>query len=373
MSVLGAAYPDAPSDLVCRLPAHRGAPALARTAVRTTLCRWGAPPDLVETALLVTSELVTNSVVHESAGPVLELRRSATGIRICVQDDALGSPRVGNVPPEAEAEAEGGRGLRLIAALAARWGSHPSGPGTTVWAELDLVAGRAAGRLQGLRRRVTESLDGSGVRASVGAASRRPGEVPAHPPQAAGLRPMLVLVPPIRSPLHAGRAEPTVEPSSSGAARRTLIVALHRAGGLTADELVDLQLSDVIDHPSGLVVQARRPWSASGRARRFGLGRQPEDDCPVQAFESWQDLLERAFRAERGRAMQPADRHEQPLFCALGSGGRPTRSRLSAQAVAHVLRAAPARPVGEPPAPLDAPSLPVGWFRSRSAGRGGRP
>lgn len=111
----------------------------AREAVRTAL-HTANRPDLTDTALLLTSEAVTNAVTacrrSGCAAPVtLYAEWAALGtLRVLVSDDAPGmlSPRA---LTRAEAEAENGRGLFLIDNCAAEWGvcHHGPGPGKAVW------------------------------------------------------------------------------------------------------------------------------------------------------------------------------------------------------------------------------------------------
>lgn len=73
-----------------------------------------------ETAVLLTSEIVTNAVVH-GAGPItMVVLESEAGARIEVTD------------------AEGGRGLLLVDRLADRWDHVLTDAGLTVWFELDV-------------------------------------------------------------------------------------------------------------------------------------------------------------------------------------------------------------------------------------------
>jgi anti-sigma regulatory factor (Ser/Thr protein kinase) len=106
----------------------------ARQAVRQWLrssqlgCDWA-------TAELLVSELVTNALRH--ARPPLELRvqpLDGTGVRIEVFDGTGDRLPVLDVSP---LDADGGRGIEIVAALASRWGSEPGAPGKIVWAELD--------------------------------------------------------------------------------------------------------------------------------------------------------------------------------------------------------------------------------------------
>lgn len=116
----------------------------ARDAVRTAL--GPALPglsDLVDTAVLLTSELVTNAVVASSGslrpGPVGLYAAWAPledAVRVLVHDTAPGNPASSaGLPP---AEEEHGRGLPLISLYAKDWGvcHHGPGPGKTVWFRL---------------------------------------------------------------------------------------------------------------------------------------------------------------------------------------------------------------------------------------------
>ena len=93
--------------------------------------RWGCH-DIMEDALVVVTELVTNALIH--AGSRCELRaRLASGIlRLEVRDPGQGVPD----PRTAGAQDESGRGLLLVSALCRAWGVDAAGPGKVVWAEL---------------------------------------------------------------------------------------------------------------------------------------------------------------------------------------------------------------------------------------------
>jgi hypothetical protein len=87
----------------------------------------------VDVALLLASELVANSVEHSGCGG----RHSDRGGRVEVTDRGGGGVLV--LPPAADhGEAEGGRGMRLVDALSARWGCHRGGGVATTWFELAL-------------------------------------------------------------------------------------------------------------------------------------------------------------------------------------------------------------------------------------------
>lgn len=127
--------------LACwRLPADRRTAAQARTLAREALRRWriADPGDFGDIVLMV-DELVTNAVLHGS-GPV-GLRLSIDGRRVLGEvSDA--SPLVPE-PCDPGADAEAGRGLLLVTALAAEFGVTPGGYGKVVWFTRVLPAGEA--------------------------------------------------------------------------------------------------------------------------------------------------------------------------------------------------------------------------------------
>ncbi len=112
------------------LPAGPQAARLARARVGRLLADWGLTR-LCDTALLLTSELVTNVVLHTDGAPSLTVVRSGGGVRVTVSD---GSP-VQPVRRRHSSSATTGRGVALLDDLADEWGvdRHPDGPGKAVW------------------------------------------------------------------------------------------------------------------------------------------------------------------------------------------------------------------------------------------------
>jgi anti-anti-sigma regulatory factor/anti-sigma regulatory factor (Ser/Thr protein kinase) len=115
------------------------AAASARAFVRDLLGYWQlALPDntVVDRAVLLAGELVTNAVVH--ARTELRLRVELRGelLHLAVRD---GSPRLLRLVTIPDPEAQGGRGLWLVEQLARAWGvnRHPDG-GKVVWCTLRL-------------------------------------------------------------------------------------------------------------------------------------------------------------------------------------------------------------------------------------------
>ncbi|MYR44587.1 ATP-binding protein [Streptomyces sp. SID5910] len=115
---------------------------LARHLALHRLDAWGVPygSAVSETAALLVAELAANAVTHGRVpGRDIEvlLRLDPYTLRIDVSDSR--GERRPSVPEAAGPEAEGGRGLLLVDALADRWGVFDRVPvGKTVRAELDL-------------------------------------------------------------------------------------------------------------------------------------------------------------------------------------------------------------------------------------------
>jgi anti-sigma regulatory factor (Ser/Thr protein kinase) len=116
-------------------PAEAGAVRNARAVVRATLNEWGLNA-VADVAVLLVSELVTNSLRH-ARGPIgvrLE-RRGSDVLRVEVSDPVPDLP----LSRTAALDDEGGRGLQLVARTSLRWGTRHSRAGKTVWFELCLA------------------------------------------------------------------------------------------------------------------------------------------------------------------------------------------------------------------------------------------
>lgn len=132
---------DAPEDQPA--PGHpaRACLVIDARAERVTVARefigevLGRGHPCVETAILLASELVTNSVRHSDCrrrgqGITVAAIPLGSGIRIEVTD--ISGPTVPAFRTGG-ALAEGGRGLQLVLALAANWGYWCDGGLTTTW------------------------------------------------------------------------------------------------------------------------------------------------------------------------------------------------------------------------------------------------
>lgn len=101
----------------------------ARRCVRMTLTGWGLDA-ILDTVVLLTSEIVTNAVLHARTDFTLGIAKvGVDGVRVSVSD---ASP----VPPAMRARSDTattGRGLRLLDQLASEWHTDENNGGKTVW------------------------------------------------------------------------------------------------------------------------------------------------------------------------------------------------------------------------------------------------
>ena len=103
----------------------------SRRFIREMLDLWDAD-DLVETAELLTTELVTNVVRHAVGGVGVELEWEDPTLRVEVRDGSSILPAMQDFPG-----AHGGYGLRLVEALVRDWGVTATGDGKAVWFTLE--------------------------------------------------------------------------------------------------------------------------------------------------------------------------------------------------------------------------------------------
>ncbi len=120
---------------------------VARDFTKSTLRDWGLD-GLAQEAALIASELVTNAIRHGCTGGCagapagqderveLSWQRQASRVICMVTDQNPQAP----VPGDADFDAESGRGLQVVAALAATWGWMMLGARCkAVWAALAIL------------------------------------------------------------------------------------------------------------------------------------------------------------------------------------------------------------------------------------------
>ena len=121
------------AEVHVELPPDLTAARAARAATRHALPRWRLG-NLLEPVLLVVSELVGNAVRHGKPPVDLRLRKTGSGVRVDVHDEASSPPQ----RPATAHDGESGRGMLLVDAVAAESGVEQiEGDGKVVWARVD--------------------------------------------------------------------------------------------------------------------------------------------------------------------------------------------------------------------------------------------
>jgi anti-sigma regulatory factor (Ser/Thr protein kinase) len=103
--------------------------ALARGFVADVLSQ--IDHDTRDVALLLTSELVTNAILHARTPVQLGVLVDHERVLVCVGDRMEASAEL--VPGTHSRTRPGGRGLALVADLARTWGTHSYVGGKSVW------------------------------------------------------------------------------------------------------------------------------------------------------------------------------------------------------------------------------------------------
>ena len=124
--------PTRPTELYqrrVRLTSKPAAAAEARSQVRVAIRDWKVPVD-PDIAILLTSDLVTNAITHGDGETLtLTIRCSRGHLRIDVYDKSRYRP----VGANDLVDAGTGRGLVLVAALSADWGSFRTPAGKAMY------------------------------------------------------------------------------------------------------------------------------------------------------------------------------------------------------------------------------------------------
>jgi hypothetical protein len=105
----------------------------ARRFVRSTLRRWGLTGSVIDEAILVSSELAANAIIHAKSPFLIEIGEEDGVVRISVTDAAPAPLSRWITKPT--------HGLGIVEALSDRWGITGARDGKTVWALLPAEAG----------------------------------------------------------------------------------------------------------------------------------------------------------------------------------------------------------------------------------------
>ncbi|CAL9645814.1 SpoIIE family protein phosphatase [Streptomyces sp. enrichment culture] len=122
---------NAPGTSSRRFPRWPESVAKARRFVRAAV--RDVAPDVVDTAELLVSELVTNAVLHARTDIEVSARVDSGTVRVGVRDRR---PDRELLPQGCPAYAGTGQGLALVGRLASRYGVEAAADGKTVWFEL---------------------------------------------------------------------------------------------------------------------------------------------------------------------------------------------------------------------------------------------
>ena len=106
----------------------------ARAFASGVLRSWQLGEELCDVGVLAVSELVANAAIHGRPPVRLRLRRTDRRliVDVCDGDDHLPRRRL------AEDTDEDGRGIGIVASLAASWGCRQLAEGKSVWCEFTL-------------------------------------------------------------------------------------------------------------------------------------------------------------------------------------------------------------------------------------------
>lgn len=107
------------------LPPEARSPSASRRFVERALMRWELEP-LTDTAVLLTSELVTNAIVHAQTEVSVTIRREDRyTVTVSVSDGSTMAPRLARHTDDSAT----GRGLGILEMLATSWTvvSEPDG------------------------------------------------------------------------------------------------------------------------------------------------------------------------------------------------------------------------------------------------------
>ena len=158
------------SDLVASA-AYQPEPAAAAAArrfVRQTLQSWDIavrawdPDRVVDDAVLLTSELVTNAVVHAGTALDVTCRLVSGELEVAVRDRHP-ARTLPDIPKAASTSAERGRGLLLPSALATSWGVTYARTAKAVWFRMSLARDEAGDEMGDLPPAIAAAAGADGT------------------------------------------------------------------------------------------------------------------------------------------------------------------------------------------------------------------
>ncbi|AVT40434.1 SpoIIE family protein phosphatase [Plantactinospora sp. BB1] len=138
VAVLAVEHASTPSrSASMEVPAEPTAPGRVRHWMAGQLNQWGVPEQVVGAAVLCTSELTTNALLHAGTAARVEIDLSPERLLVSVADSGT---RGAVTRARTEKLSSRGRGLGLIEQLSDAWGTDPTVRGSTVWFEMMIPA-----------------------------------------------------------------------------------------------------------------------------------------------------------------------------------------------------------------------------------------
>ncbi|WP_189045189.1 ATP-binding SpoIIE family protein phosphatase [Micromonospora sonchi] len=134
VAVLAVEYALRPSRSArMEVPAEPTAPSRVRHWMTAQLTQWEVAESVIGAAVLCTSELTTNALLHAGTAARVEIDLSSERLLVSVAD----SGSRGTVTrARTDTLSSRGRGLGLIEELSDTWGTDPTVRGSTVWFEI---------------------------------------------------------------------------------------------------------------------------------------------------------------------------------------------------------------------------------------------
>jgi len=123
--------PDA-GFAVLAVPSAAESVAGVRRFATNVLSGWSIAPDVIDDVVMVVGELVTNAILHSRSPIELRLSRTSDRLVVAVHDGTTAVPR----RQQSSLDAEHGRGMQLVSAIADQWGVRPTEHGKSVWCEI---------------------------------------------------------------------------------------------------------------------------------------------------------------------------------------------------------------------------------------------
>ena len=116
-----------------QVPAEPTGPSRVRQWMTARLREWSVPEQVISAAILCTSELTTNALLHAGTPAQVHIDLSAERLLVSVADTGT---RGSVTRARTDALSSRGRGLGLIEELSDTWGTDPTVRGSTVWFEM---------------------------------------------------------------------------------------------------------------------------------------------------------------------------------------------------------------------------------------------